>query len=121
MFSPNEQIKRRDVEKPHLVIGIIHRPLLIIDLHFVLVFGSPLHIEDLVFPGVLQPVFFFVGDLKAVPNEVAGEEFDVRTSRANDDCGVSGLKPKGEVVMKSAVLRLTKSRPRSADDARRVE
>jgi len=39
-----------------------------------MVFGSPFQIEDLVFPGVLQPVFFLVGDLQAVPNEMAGKE-----------------------------------------------
>jgi hypothetical protein len=44
---------------------------LLIDLHAALVFGSPLHVEDLVFPWVLQPVFFFIGNLKAVPNEMA--------------------------------------------------
>ena len=68
----NEEIKRRDVEKPHLVIGVIHRPLLIIDLHVALVFGSPFQIEDSLFPWVLGHVFFLIRNLKTLPNEVSG-------------------------------------------------
>ena len=43
-------------------------PRICLFLSVALVFGSPFNIEDLVFPWVLQPVFFLVGNMEAVPN-----------------------------------------------------
>ena len=43
-------------------------PRICLLLSVALVFGSPFNIENLVFPWVLHPVFFLVGNMEAVPN-----------------------------------------------------
>jgi hypothetical protein len=77
---------------------------LLIDLHIALVFGSPLHEENLVFPGVLQSVFFFIGNMEAVPNEVPGKELDVGASPADDDPGVSGCHMQAGACLKTGLV-----------------
>jgi hypothetical protein len=70
-------IEQTDVEKLHLVTGVILYLALLIDLHVALVLGPPCHREDFLFPWVLGPVFSLIRHFKAVPNQLAGEEFDV--------------------------------------------
>ena len=103
-FPLNKQVKWRDVKQANSVIGVIHRSDLLIDLHPVCVLGSPLHIVNAFFPGVLFPVFLLVRDVEVDPDQLVRKEFDVRASSADDNSGIASRHTQAGAGLESGVV-----------------